>query len=268
MSIKTILFHAQEKDNALPVACKVARDFSAHLIGLHVIAPPQIPSYAGVSIPPEIFQQLEREAEQKAEKIRERFEKAAKGEDILYEWRLEHGYVPDQVALQARYADLTVVSQDDPDTDADIDVAGEIVMTVRRPLLIVPYVGDFRNMGQRIMIAWDGSAEASRSVHDAMPFLERAEQVIVFSVNPPESDHEPGADICTHLARHGVNAEARHTIARDISVGDAILDAISDMSIDMLVMGAYGHSRIRELVFGGATRHLLEHMTVPVMMSR
>ena len=88
----------------------------------------------------------------------------------------------------------------------------------------------------------------------------------VFSVNP-DHDHLPGAEIANHLARHGVKTDVRHTVATDIDVGDAILNAVSDHAAHLLVMGAYGHSRMREFVFGGATRYILRHMTAPTLLS-
>ena len=100
-----------------------------------------------------------------------------------------------------------------------------------------------------------------------MPLLEQAEEVIVYSVNPDDRNHSGGADICTHLAHHGVNATPHHIVATDMGVGDSILSAVGDNSIDLLVMGGYGHSRLRELVFGGATRTIMQSMTCPVMMS-
>jgi nucleotide-binding universal stress UspA family protein len=106
-------------------------------------------------------------------------------------------------------------------------------------------------------------------VHDALPLLTRAKSVTIMEVNPRPGDapHVPGADIARHLARHGVKAEASSIAGADIDVGDMILSRLSDLGADLLVMGAYGHSRLREFAFGGATRHLLGHMTVPVLMS-
>ncbi len=117
------------------------------------------------------------------------------------------------------------------------------------------------------MIAWRATREATRAVHDAMPVLEQAEEVIVCSVNPDDRDHLAGAEICTHLARHGVNATPRHIVAPDMGVADCILSAVADNGIDLLVMCGYGHSRLRELAFGGATREIMHAMTCPVMIS-
>ena len=106
------------------------------------------------------------------------------------------------------------------------------------------------------MVAWSATRESTRAVHDAMGMLEKADEVVVFSVNPEDKDHIAGADICTHLARHGVNATPRHIVAPDMRVGDSILSAVADNGIDMLVMGGYGHSRLREFILGGVSQHL------------
>jgi nucleotide-binding universal stress UspA family protein len=119
------------------------------------------------------------------------------------------------------------------------------------------------------MIAWDAGREAARAVHDALPVLERAKSVVVLVINPRRGNHgaEPGADIALHLARHGIKVEAQNTEVKDLSVADALLSRLADQGIDLLVMGAYGHSRLRELVVGGVTRQLFQQMTVPVLMS-
>jgi nucleotide-binding universal stress UspA family protein len=128
-------------------------------------------------------------------------------------------------------------------------------------------------------VAWDGTREASRAVHDALPFLAGVKNVFVYRVNPPDDPHIAGADIAAHPAQHGIEAEAHHTVSkvpvaetavfgsRSLNTGDLLLSAASDFSVDMIVMGAYAHSRIRELVLGGTTRNILQHMTVPVLMS-
>jgi nucleotide-binding universal stress UspA family protein len=126
-------------------------------------------------------------------------------------------------------------------------------------------------MGNRIVVAWSGSRESVRAVSDAMPFLRRAKEVIVLAINPrhgPDGHGDiPAADISLHLARHGVRADAQDITTDQIEVGDVLLSRAADESADLVVMGAYGHSRFRELILGGATRHLLQHMTVPILMS-
>jgi nucleotide-binding universal stress UspA family protein len=122
-----------------------------------------------------------------------------------------------------------------------------------------------------VVIAWNSAREAARAVHDAMPLLIAAEAVTVLTIDPregPQGHGElPGADISLHLARHGVKAQVERTVSADLPVGEVLLSRLADLGADLLVMGAYGHSRMRELLLGGATRSLLQSMTVPVLMS-
>jgi nucleotide-binding universal stress UspA family protein len=136
---------------------------------------------------------------------------------------------------------------------------------------VVPYIGGSDIIGRRALVAWNASREAARALNDAIPLLEDAENVTVLSVNPKrgirgEGDL-PAADIALHLARHGMKAEASYVVAEDIGVGDALLSRAADLGSDLIVMGGYGHSRLREIVLGGATRTVLRHMTVPVLLS-
>jgi nucleotide-binding universal stress UspA family protein len=144
-------------------------------------------------------------------------------------------------------------------------------MGAGRPVLIVPYVGTFKTLGQRVLVAWNASREATRAVNDALPLLERASSVRVLSVNPRRgiAGHGPiaGADMSLHLARHGVRVEAAAVNTDDVRVDDMLLSQAADAGADLIVMGAYGHSRLGEYVLGGATRHLLRQITVPVFMS-
>jgi nucleotide-binding universal stress UspA family protein len=148
-----------------------------------------------------------------------------------------------------------------------------VILGVGRPVLVIPHSGEFPVIGERVLVAWDASRLATRAVNDALPLLESAREVVVMAVNPRTEEGErghgeiPSADICLHLARHGVRAEAQHLYADDLGVGPLLLSRAIDEGIDLIVCGAYGHARWREIVLGGVTRHLLEHMTIPVLMS-
>jgi nucleotide-binding universal stress UspA family protein len=189
------------------------------------------------------------------------------------EWRLIEGVVDEVVALHARYADLVVIAQPDPaDTSGRATaVSARTLMTSGRPLLLVPFAGSFEAIGQNILVGWNGTGEAARAINDALPLLQQAKKVTVLAINPRHGiggdGDVPAADIALHLARHGVIAEAAHTIANDISEGDALLSYAADLGVDLLVCGMYGHSPLRERAFGGVTRSLLTEMTVPVLMS-
>jgi nucleotide-binding universal stress UspA family protein len=188
------------------------------------------------------------------------------------EWRVEEDGILETTGLHGRYFDLTVVGQgidlDDP-TGALTVLPEELALSIGRPVLVVPRYGTFPALGDHVLVAWNASREAARAVNDALPFLRRAQRVTVLSVDPGDHPDQriPSADITLHLARHGVNAVAAQTRSADISVGDTLLSRAADIEADLIVCGAYGHSRLREMVLGGATRHLLQHMTVPVLMS-
>ena len=189
------------------------------------------------------------------------------------EWRALRGSPTEVTGIVGRYADLVVVGQVDPDRDGEVPPVHpeDVLFDCGRPVLVVPYAGRPTSIGERAVIGWNASREAARAVNDALPLLETAEKVSVLAVNPkPGFDglgDEPGADIALHLARHGVMVTADHFSARGMDAGDMILNYATDVSADLLVMGAYGRSRLRELVLGGVTRHIMHHMTIPVLFS-
>jgi len=278
MAYKTVLLHldgGERDDMRLDMAMKLAAFDRAHLIALRIIprlAYPVFGDYAfgAAAAVAEAERKYLDNAQEDAERLRERIERRAEQEGVAFEWRLEYGFAEDILPVHARYADLTIMGQTDPDTENAVQARGVPVQTVTvsgRPVLVVPYAGDFETLGKRPLIAWDGGREATRAVHDAMPFLKRAERVFVLSINPPSEDHIAGFDIAAQLARHGVNAEAMRTVASDVSTGDVLLSECASMGADMIVMGAYGHSRFREFVLGGVSQLVLETMTVPVFMA-
>jgi nucleotide-binding universal stress UspA family protein len=168
-----------------------------------------------------------------------------------------------------------VVGQRNP-ADTDTFVAKQFVenlmLSAGRPVLIVPYAGEFPTVGTAVLVAWDGSREATRALHDALPFLARAKQTTLLTINAldsePPASRIPGSDIAAIIARHGANVVTEEIDGvHDVPIGDMLLSRASDLGVDLIVMGGYGHSRWRELVLGGATRTVLKAMTVPVLMS-
>ena len=211
-----------------------------------------------------------------AEAAKARFVEAVERSGLNTDYRIDSESrepVPNAFAKHARYVDLAVVGQPNPDQDVlpGTPMVESAFLSSGRPALVVPYIGAPETLGDRVLIAWDAGREAARAVNDALPILAKAKLVTVLAVNPKDGTQEhgmqPGADIALHLARHDVKVESKVTYADDIGVGDAILSRAADVAADLIVMGGYGHSRLRELVLGGATRHLLQHMTVPVLMS-
>ena len=278
MSIKNILIHvddSEQVDGRLDVAVGLARTHDAHLAAIYAIPDPFISLYADDGyIPADVTESKAERARKRTAAARKRFEERMGRIGIEAEWREAEGYPANVISLNAKYADLTVVGQsypDDPQNYPNPGLPAEVALGTGRPILVVPYIGARQEMGRNVLVAWNGSREATRAVNDALPILERADKVTVLAVNPKKngSDHGdiPSADIALHLARHGVKAEASRTVSDELKVGPIILSRISDLGADLVVMGAYGHSRMRELLMGGVTRDLLRHMTVPVLMS-
>jgi nucleotide-binding universal stress UspA family protein len=276
MTYKDILVHI---DNLGPckarraAAINLAKAFDARLTGLHVRTRPYIPPYAEAQISPEILEAQAKDLERIADEAGKAFTAATKSSGVKTEWRAIEGHAPDVISLQARYFDLVVVGQGDPADllmPGDRDMPDHAIMTSGRPAVVVPCVGQYPTIGRNVMIAWDASRTATRAVHDAMPFLKTAKSVTVMVVNPTTITRGigdlPGADMAAHLARHGVKAEADH-VQCDLEPGEMLLSRAADKGVDLLVMGAYGHARWREIVLGGVTDHILNHMTVPVLMS-
>jgi nucleotide-binding universal stress UspA family protein len=263
--------NAKSCESRRQAAVALAEKFGAHVTGLYVIEPVQLPAYAEVAIGADLLEQSHREYERQAEEASKAFRSAMDRAGVANEFRIEEGLTSLKTIEHGHYSDLLVLSQANEDDPNDISggLVDEVVLGVGRPVLVVPYVGMRDTIGKKVLLAWNGSRESVRALHDAMPILQAAEKVVVMSVNPKESEdqHIAGADISLHLARHDVNTVVNSTVSREIEIGDTLLSRASDEGVDLIVMGAYGHSRFRELVLGGATRHLLQHMTVPVMMS-
>jgi nucleotide-binding universal stress UspA family protein len=281
MSLKDILVHLDttvRSATRLEAAARLAMRHGAHLVGMHVIDIPSVNYFYGAAMPfvpanpDEIVDRIRAEAQQAAEPVEAAFRDCLNRNSLQGEWRLVEGNPPVMVALHARYADLCVVGQPNPYEPQDADaVTVTTVMTSGRPVLAIPFAGEFPVIGERVLIAWNASREAARAVNDALPLLTSAQEVTVLAINPQRGvgghGDVPAADIALHLARHGLKAEAAHTVAKDISDGEALLSYAADIGADLIVAGAYGHSRARELVFGGVTRTLIAEMTAPVLLS-
>ena len=278
MALKNLLVHVDDT-KACAARVRAAIDLAiaheAHLSGVYVISDPSPATFAGGYLPPETLEVLQQGARERAEAALARFTDAAKRNQISFETRIDrvlYTAVADALATHARYADVAILGQADPDDGGGPrDLPEEVTLASGRPSLVIPYIGPAATLGQRVTVAWDASREAARAVNDALPILERAQAVGVVTVNPGETPfghgEQPGADIALHLARHGIKVEVQRIESREIDVANIILSHIADQSSDLLVMGAYGHSRLRELVLGGVTRTILRDMTVPVFMA-
>lgn len=277
MALKDLLVYVDNsKANAkrIDAAIRLAAEHDAHLTGLYVTPDSTgAPLYTEAHTPPELLEAQKKAVQERAEEAEQRFKHAVDRAGLPSEWRSGEGDVTRTLSLHARYVDLVIIGQADTSDHLSPSprTVEQMVLDVGRPVLVVPYIGASQTIGRRIVVAWNASREAIRAIHDAMPLLERADAVHVLSITPSRGrggdGDVPGGDIAAHLARHNIKVEASYTEADDIAVGEMLLSRISDHGADLLVMGAYGHSRYRELVLGGATHELLEAMTVPVLMS-
>lgn len=258
------------------LAARLAAQRDGHLTGLYVSAPLNIPAYIQAELPAEaLARRREAEAAQ-ADQAAALFADAAQRHDLTArsEWRQAHGDPTEIAAIHGRYADLLVVGQPDParDDDAPAPRPETLLFQCGRPLLLVPCVGHFDSIGERVAVAWNASREAARAVGDAMPLLAAAKRVTVLAINPQLHGpgglgDAPGADIARHLSRHGCRVAATQITTDEVEPGPLLLNAIADDAADLLVMGAYGRSRWQEWILGGMTRFMLRSATLPVLLS-
>lgn len=276
MTYKTILVHVDDATNAaarIELAANLAKAEDAHLIGS---------AMTGVSR--FLFETMSADAgtagiapfldtiRQRTERLLTPFEDIARRAGVTsLEKRMTDDEAAGGLSLQARYCDLVVVGQFDPEGNAPstyADLPEYVTMNGGSPVLIVPYTGAFTRTGERAMIAWDGSMEATKAVHSAIPLLRRAKNVdvVVFNAKSDADAHgqQPGADIALYLARHSIKVNVIQQ-STEIDIGNALLSLAANQNSDLMVMGCYGHSRFREVLLGGPTRTVLQSMTIPVL---
>jgi nucleotide-binding universal stress UspA family protein len=278
MAYRDLLVHLDDGKNCarrVDAAVRLAAGHGAYLTGVCPIVEIPLLNYIREQIPREIQASMEAEAQAQADIALRGFREAAERAGIAYGTRTDRALdttLASVMSMHARYADLAVLGQADPDAPyAGSDLPEEVVLASGRPVLVVPHDWTPASFGDRVLIAWDASRAAARAVGDAMPILEQAASVLVVSIDPKSMPlghgEAPGADIAVHLARHGISAEVEAVDKDGMETGDALLSFAADRGGDLLVMGAYAHSRVRELVLGGATRTILKSMTLPVLMA-
>jgi nucleotide-binding universal stress UspA family protein len=260
------------QDFAADYAISLGAMFGAHIVGIAFIDDPVIPDGALGGIPVDMIEMQREENRKTAETAAARFETGARTAGISAETRILEASVGGGASLFgaiARRFDLAIVGQAQREHGASEEVMIEAALFESgRPLVVVPYIQRQGLKLDRVIVCWDGGRTAARAIADAMPFLERAKAVdVVIVAEERKRDEITGANLVQHLARHGIAASARRTSKGDISIENVILSYAADSGADFLVMGGYGHSRLREFILGGATRGILASMTLPVLMS-
>lgn len=276
--IKDILVHVEDGDETkarVNFAIAMAQSADAHLAGVYMNCEMSMPAFAYGPVSGEVITTLKRQGDEAAQRARKTYDTLCDAAGVPVDYRedtISEAQAAARLALHARYADLIVVGQTNPDEAGRIggsDLPELVLMSAGRPVLVVPYIGVRNAAIKTVVVGWDGSREAARAVNDSMPLLQQADTVIVLSANTEHGDRGilPGVDIAHHLARHGVKAEVQRSNAEDMEPAELLLSRIADVGADMLVMGGYGHSRVREMILGGVSRTILREMTVPVFMS-
>lgn len=274
-TFKNILVHVDDRQTAgerLEQCIALARKYGARVTGLYVGT--FLAQNLLVDAPPSgmLIEALETEQRERTERARSLFEQKTAGADVACEFHVEEGSPVHWLASYAGYADIVVVGRTygDDSLPGTGGVAGDLVLACGRPVLAVPGGGARSLSAERILIAWNGSREAARAVNDARPFLDHAVNVEVVTVEPgtdASGGGAGGAELCRYLSRHGIKATPVVLPSAKTGVAEALLAQAEQTSADLVVLGAYGHSRLRELVLGGVTRHLLKHATLPLLLS-
>ena len=259
-------------DFAADYATSIAATFGAHVTGIAFLYEPVIPDGTLGGVPVDLIE-LQREENSKiARDAISRFEAGVKKAGVAAETRqldATFGGAATLFAQIARRFDISVVGQAQREQGATDELIIEgALFESGRPVIVVPYIQKSGLTLERVLACWDGGRTAARAIADAMPFLERAKAVdLVIVAEERKNDEITGVRMSEHLARHGVAVNVKRIAKGDLAVQDVILSYAADSGADFMVMGGYGHSRLREFILGGVTRGILNSMTVPVLMS-
>jgi len=258
---------------AAKYALEFARQYDAHITGLAIAFEPVVPAFAAAPMPVDYLQAAHEQSVSAANHAKEEFEELARLAGVKSESRTAEvltGGPLESVLDHCRVTDLVVIGQ--ANKDAPEPMRELLIETVLfesgSPVLLVPYIGAKSYNPQNVLIGWDGSSTAARAVHAALPVLEHAKKITVLAIQKQgRPDQQPGADLATYLARHNMDVTIDVITNPQTGIADTVLNYVSDNGNDLIVMGGYGHSRMREFLFGGATREILSSMTVPVFMT-
>ncbi|MCA3555719.1 universal stress protein [Aestuariivirga sp.] len=279
MSYKTILVSLNEVgrlSQLVAAAVALARETGAHVSGLYVVPAVQVYPSVGFEAAPQVFEGNRSYFKDNAGRVKQVFEAAMQREGVPHDFHLVDARTPvisDEVVASGRVADLVILSASDPDevTGVERDFVEQTVMALGRPAIVLPYKGKADISFNDVVVGWDGGREAARAAFDALPLLKKAARVRVVRIDPQKDPSlrgsAAGVDLAEALARHGVKAEAQGYPTDGLDEGQALMRCAEDAGAGLIVMGAYGHSRLAEFIFGGATRFVLDRLVCPVLMS-
>jgi nucleotide-binding universal stress UspA family protein len=274
--IKDIVLHlssAPEGDVAANYAVSVAEAFGAHLLAMTFGYEPVLPATPMGGLPVDFIDAQRALAREAANTAIAKLGEVAGRAGVGVESRLVTTTVAEAADIfghLARRFDLSIVGQTNPDVSGPQDrIIEAALFQSGRPVVVVPYIQRSGMTLDRVLVCWDAGRHAARAIADALPFLHRAKaiEVVIVATEPLKGDDLPDADIARHLARHDLKVELKQIVSGGTDVANTILSHAADVSADFIVMGGYGHSRLREFILGGATRGLLSSMTIPTLMS-
>ncbi len=272
MTLKCILAYlpsTEGADNVLRVARKLAEFHQARLIGIHVIPVILASSVPRYPIPNDFLRAEQEIRKQQAETLTRKFDDETTDISDRTEWILidtQTGTMAEHVLEHALTADLIVVPhQEDYPLDATADIGSELTLTSGRPVIVVPTAAKIPTVGENVLLAWKPAREATRAFFDSLPIMKHASSTHVVAVDEGGANDRELQAVCSALSDHGVDATYR--LLRGKEAGPGLLEEVHNLNCDLLIMGCYGRSRFREMVFGGATRYILRKMDVPVLMS-
>lgn len=265
MSLKNILVHLDSSHHSparLDLAIGLAQRHQARLTALYITVHPY-------------YEPQHIDTEEKTVQVQDEFNAKIVTAGLnaklhIVDWKVTGVSVSEVVNLHAHYSDLVIVGQTDQnsqDRGTPADLPDRVILGAGRPVLIIPYTDSYTDFGIRVLVAWKSGRESTRAVNDAIPLLVKADIVNILDINPANPAINEGEKLCDHLACHDIKAKAEQATAAELSVGDILLNRASVEGSDLLVMGAYSHTRLGASALGEVARHILKHMTVPVLMS-
>ena len=269
MSIKDIIVYVDNDRDCefrLESATRLCKTFEAHLSGVYLLQKISIPAYAGAYVPVEVFQANDDETEKLRDKAEAVFTAKCESVNIDSHFSSVEGDVSTELNRCSRYADLLLVPQrknDRFDFNPYYQLS-DVLLGAACPVLLLPDGKPPALPPESALLAWNGERECARALKAAMPMLSQVKKIDVVAVNREIDEAE---EITVHLNRHGIKTEVHSLQGSQFDKGDALLDQATELNSQMIIMGAYGHSRIRELMLGGTTRHVLEHTQLPVLFS-
>jgi nucleotide-binding universal stress UspA family protein len=267
-----------EGEKRIDYAATLAHQCGAHLAGIHVVSAVR-PEYRsdyyviGEKAIRGMYAQRKDADEAATSNVRRRFEAISAKRDLSAEFRVIRRGGPDEdITLSSLHSDLVVIGQRELQELRGYASPEKLLLSSGTPILVLPSGWKSESIGNKILVGWNASREARRAVADALPFLVAASSVTLLVVDSDaraaRHGEEPGADIALYLTRHGARVDVEQVFSKGTPVADIILSHAADHGMDLIVIGAYGHARFVEVVFGGVTRTLLRQTPIPILLSR